>query len=80
MTKIINEANKKQNNPATATVVNFGVSFLHLKVTEKTEKPIADIIPKINPLIDPIEEDKLLISNLIQILLAYTVLIAPLFF
>ena len=30
----------KQNKPATATVVNFGVSFLHLKVTEKTEKPI----------------------------------------
>ena len=40
----------KQKNPANATVVNFGVSFLHLKVTEKTEKPIEDVIPKINPI------------------------------
>ena len=52
MTKIIVEANKKQNNPATATVVNFGVSFLHLKVTEKTENPIDEVIPKINPIIE----------------------------
>ena len=36
----------KQNKPATATVVNLGVSFLHLRVTEKTEKPIDDAIPK----------------------------------
>ena len=49
VTKIIDVANKKQNNPATATVVNFGVSFLHLKVTEKTEKPIDDVIPKTKP-------------------------------
>ncbi len=48
--KIINEANIKQNNPATATVVNFGVSFLHLSDTEKTEKPIEDVIPKRNPI------------------------------
>ena len=27
----------KQIKPATATVVNLGVSFLHLKLTEKTE-------------------------------------------
>ena len=40
----------KQNKPATATVVNFGVSFLHLKVTEKTEKPIDDMIPKRKPI------------------------------
>ena len=40
-----------QNIPAIATVVNFGVSFLHLKVIEKTEKPIEDIIPKTNPII-----------------------------
>ena len=39
----------KQNNPAKATVVNFGVSFLHLKVTEKTENPIDEVIPKMNP-------------------------------
>ena len=29
--------------------MNLGVSFLHLKVTEKTEKPIDEVIPKINP-------------------------------
>ena len=42
----------KQNNPAIATVVNFGVSFLHLNVTEKTENPIDEVIPKINPIIE----------------------------
>ena len=40
----------KQNNPAIATVVNFGVSFLHLSVTEKTEKPIEDVIPNMKPM------------------------------
>ena len=39
----------KQNKPATATVVNFGVSFLHLKVTEKIENAIEETIPKIKP-------------------------------
>ena len=38
-----------QNNPANATVVNFGVSFLLLKDTEKIEKPVAEAIPKIKP-------------------------------
>tara|TARA_Y100001958_G_C20685310_1_gene198260 strand:+ start:142 stop:477 length:336 start_codon:yes stop_codon:yes gene_type:complete len=47
--KIITVANTKQNNPAKATVVNLGVSFLHLKVTEKTENPTDEVIPKINP-------------------------------
>ena len=42
-------AKTKQNNPATATVVNFGVSFLHLNETENTEKPIEDVIPKRKP-------------------------------
>ena len=42
-------AKKTQNNPAIATVVNLGVSFLHLSVTEKTEKPIDEVIPKIKP-------------------------------
>ena len=42
-------ANTKQKSPATATVVNFGVSFLHLRVTENTEKPIEDVRPKTNP-------------------------------
>tara|TARA_Y100000389_G_C17239260_1_gene402221 strand:- start:21 stop:365 length:345 start_codon:yes stop_codon:yes gene_type:complete len=41
-----------QNNPAIATVVNFGVSFLHLNDTEKIENPIEDVIPKINPIIE----------------------------
>ena len=49
MTKIIIVANIKQNNPATATVVNLGVSFLHRNETEKIEKPIDEVIPKRNP-------------------------------
>ena len=48
----MNVATTKQNNPAIATVVNFGVSFRHLKVTENTEKPIDDVIQKINPIIE----------------------------
>ena len=48
------EANT-QNNPETATVVNFGVLFLHLKETEKTEKPIDDKIPNIKPSKDPLD-------------------------
>ena len=47
--KIITPENKKQNKPAIATVVNFGVSFLHLNETEKIEKPIADTTPKTKP-------------------------------
>ena len=39
-----------QKRPATATVVNFGVSFLHLKLTENMEKPIDEVIPKIKPI------------------------------
>ena len=48
-TIIINAEKKQQNMPAIATVVNFGVSFLHLKVTEKTENPRADIRPNNKP-------------------------------
>ena len=48
--KIIIVANTKQKKPAKATVVNFGVSFLHLKVTEKTENPNEDVIPNTNPI------------------------------
>ena len=49
------DAKIKQKKPEKATVVNFGVSVLHLKVTEKTENPIDDNIPKINPIteLDP---------------------------
>ena len=43
------EAKIKQNNPEKATVVNFGVSFFHLNVTEKIENPIEDVRPNINP-------------------------------
>ena len=50
---IIKEENKKHINPAMATVVNFGVSFLHLSETENIAKPIAEINPNINPKIDP---------------------------
>ena len=48
--KIITDENKQQNNPAIATVVNFGVDFLHRKLTENIEKPNAEIIPKIKPI------------------------------
>ena len=41
-----------QKNPAKATVVNFGVSFLHLNDTEKTEKPIDAVRPNTNPIKD----------------------------
>ena len=47
--RIITVAKIKQNKPATATVVNFGVSFLHLKETEKIEKPMEEVIPKTKP-------------------------------
>ena len=47
--KIIIAAKIKQKKPAKETVVNFGVSFFHLSVTEKTENPIEDVIPKTRP-------------------------------
>ena len=40
----------QQNIPAKATVVNFGVSFLHLNDTENIEKPKADTRPKTKPM------------------------------
>ena len=52
MLKSIIDAKIKQKKPEKATVVNFGVSVLHLKVTEKTENPIDDSIPKIKPIIE----------------------------
>ena len=42
----------KQKKPAKAVVVNLGVSFRHLKVTENTEKPIEEVIPKTKPIKD----------------------------
>ena len=49
--KIMAPEKIQQNNPATATVVNFGVSFLHLSVIEKTAKPIEESNPKTRPII-----------------------------
>ena len=46
------EEKTTQKNPAKATVVNLGVSFLHLNVTEKTEKPIEAVRPNTNPIKD----------------------------
>ena len=46
----INNETIAQKKPANATVVNFGVSFLHLKVTEKIENPIDDVSPKTKPI------------------------------
>ena len=48
---IINE-NIAQNSPATATVVNFGVSFFHLNETENIENPTAEAIPNKTPIIE----------------------------
>ena len=41
--------NTAQNSPATATVVNVGVFFLHLNETEKNENPNADKSPTAKP-------------------------------
>ena len=43
---IIIEEAIKHIAPDSATVVNLGVSFLHRSETEKTEKPIDEVIPK----------------------------------
>ncbi len=50
--RIIIVANTKQKKPAKATVVNFGVSFLHLRDTEKTAKPIEEVKPNTKPIND----------------------------
>ena len=44
------------NKPAIATVVNVGVSFLHLNDTEKTEKPNAEASPNNSPNNVPVEK------------------------
>ena len=49
MLKSIIEAKTKQKKPEKATDVNLGVCVFHLKVTEKTENPIDESIPKIKP-------------------------------
>ena len=52
----INNETIAQKKPANATVVNLGVSFLHLKVTEKIEKPNADKRPKASPNNEPVSK------------------------
>ena len=61
----------KQNNPAIATVVNLGVSFLHLNVTEKTENPIDESIPKIKPTteLDPVLPSAIIIIPTVAIII-----------
>ena len=49
-----NEENIVQNNPAIATVVNLGVDFLHLRDTEKIEKPVAEAKPNTKPKREPL--------------------------
>ena len=44
-----------QIKPARETVVNCGVSFLHLSEIEKIEKPIAETKPNKSPIVDPKE-------------------------
>ena len=48
--KITLPENIRQINPAVATVVNLGVSFLHRNVTEKIENPSEDTKPRTTPL------------------------------
>ena len=52
----INKETIAQKKPAKATVVNLGVSFLHLKVTEKIEKPNADKSPNKSPNKEPVSK------------------------
>ena len=40
---------QSKKNPAKATVVNLGVSFLQRNETEKTENPIDEVRPKTKP-------------------------------
>ncbi len=66
------EAVIKQNKPEKATVVNLGVSFLHLKETEKIEKPIEDVIPNIKPIKDasPVFPIAIIIIPIVAIIIA----------
>ena len=63
MLKSIIAAKTKQKKPEKATVVNFGVCVLHLRVTEKIENPIDESIPKIKPTIefDPVLPNAIII-------------------
>ena len=75
--KITIAATAKQKKPAKATVVNFGVSFLHLKVTEKIEKPIEEIIPKMRPNKDAFSvlPEAIIINPIVAMMIAIQTLI-----
>ena len=53
-----------QKIPANATVVNFGVSFLHLKDTENIENPRAEISPNNKPNNEPLSKSPIAIINI----------------
>ena len=53
-----------QKIPAKATVVNFGVSLRHLRLTEKIENPRAEIKPKTKPNNDPFSKSPIAIINI----------------
>ena len=61
---ITTEDIKAQNIPAIATVVNLGVSFLHLKLTENTENPRAEIKPNVKPNNDPFSKSPIAIIKM----------------
>ena len=67
--KSIIDAKTKQKKPEKATVVNFGVAVLHLRVTEKTENPIEESIPKIKPTteLDPLLPNAIIIIPTVAI-------------
>ena len=61
---IIMDENTAQKIPANATVVNLGVSFLHLKVTENTENPSAEISPNTKPNKEPFSKSPIAIIKM----------------
>ena len=69
MLKSIIASKTKQKKPEKATVVNFGVCVLHLRVTEKIENPIDESIPKIKPTIefDPVLPNAMIIIPIVAI-------------
>ena len=61
-----------QKIPAIATVVNFGVSFFHLKLTEKNENPKAEAKPNNKPSIVffPVVSNAIIIIPIVAITIA----------
>ena len=69
---IIIKENKQQNRPAIATVVNFGVFFLHLRETVNPAKPNDES----NPFNKPNKVPSILLSNDMKIIPAAAIVIA----